>query len=257
MSERYLDNLRVTDICSVIRTNTPAGTVFSRSDRPNNCFAIKTSGRTRYYTNDKFYDSDATSVMLLPKHSTYRWKCLEQGECLLIDFEGDPLPPTNHPIIFKVKSQKEYIRLFSLCEHDWNFKKPAYKLTCLSAIYQLQALLIKSLDCYHPSKKADIIKPSIEYLEENYFKEELSNEALAGLSGISTVYFRKLFTEIYGVSPTRYIRNLRIEKAKELLMSDCASKEEIAQLSGFGSIYYFSKIFKKETGMTPSEYQRS
>ena len=97
--------------------------------------------------------------------------------------------------------------------------------------------------------------PAIEYIHDHFTGEKLSVEMLSSLCGISSVYFRRLFTVKFGVSPVRYINDLRLSRAKELILSEQYTVEEAARLSGFEDESYFCRFFKKETGMTPSEYR--
>ena len=80
------------------------------------------------------------------------------------------------------------------------------------------------------------------------------NDQLAQLAGMSTVYFRKLFTQVMGVSPIVYARQLRIEKAKQMLRSDYGSLSHVALSLGYANLYDFSRDFKKHTGIAPSKY---
>lgn len=68
--------------------------------------------------------------------------------------------------------------------------------------------------------------------------------------------FRKNFKTITGQSPNQYHLNMRIERAKELLESTLLNIEEIAMQTGFDGVYYFSKIFKKKTGVSPNAYRK-
>ena len=77
------------------------------------------------------------------------------------------------------------------------------------------------------------------------------------MCGISTVYFRKLFTEIAGDSPIHYAEALRIKKAKELLRSDYDSITGVAIALGYRGIYEFSRSFRRMTGISPSEYAKA
>jgi AraC-like DNA-binding protein len=69
--------------------------------------------------------------------------------------------------------------------------------------------------------------------------------------------FRKNFKAVTGLSPNQYHLNLRIERAKELLESTLLNVEEIADQTGFDSIYYFSRIFKKKVGLSPNMYRKT
>ena len=110
---------------------------------------------------------------------------------------------------------------------------------------------------YQLSHKYSLIRPSMEYLESHYQDCDLDVDTLAAASGISAIYFRKIFTGLYRLPPAKYLQNIRIEKAKELLISDYRSVGEVAAVVGFSSIYHFCKIFKKMTGCTPTEYAKT
>ena len=69
--------------------------------------------------------------------------------------------------------------------------------------------------------------------------------------------FRRNFKTVTGLSPNQYHLNLRIERAKELLESTLLNIEEIADQTGFDSIYYFSRIFKKKAGLSPNAYRKT
>ena len=92
------------------------------------------------------------------------------------------------------------------------------------------------------------------YIERNY-AENISVARLAEMSNYSLRQFIRLFKKAYGCIPTEYIANLRMQKARELLRSKGSSITDIALFCGYGDSNYFSRIFRKYNGMTPSEYR--
>ena len=89
---------------------------------------------------------------------------------------------------------------------------------------------------------------------QNYKNSNLSIAEIADRSFMSEVYFRKLFKEEYGVSPQKYIIDLRIQNAVGLIATGYYSLKEIAYMSGYNNYKYFSSEFKKVKGVSPSEY---
>lgn len=99
-----------------------------------------------------------------------------------------------------------------------------------------------------------LIKKAYEYIEENFSKEISLNEISEELN-ISSYYFSKLFKDETGEGFVEYLTRRRIEKAKEMLKDPEISIKEIGSECGYSDPNYFSRIFKKSTGMTPTEYK--
>lgn len=93
-----------------------------------------------------------------------------------------------------------------------------------------------------------------------YFRENLNKnvniEQLAGELNVGYSYFRQMFRKYTGISPIQYHLSLRIQKAKDLLVSTDQSFKEIAIDLGFESYFYFSRIFKDKTGQSPMEFRK-
>ena len=92
------------------------------------------------------------------------------------------------------------------------------------------------------------------YIEENY-AESISVAQLAEMTNYSLRQFIRLFKKVFGCIPTEYIANLRMQKARELLRSKNHSITDVALLCGYVDSNYFSRIFRKHNGITPSEYR--
>lgn len=92
------------------------------------------------------------------------------------------------------------------------------------------------------------------YIEKNLHRKLLIDE-LADIIHLHPNYFNTVFRKHVGKSPLRYINDLRIKKAKDLLLRSNKPISELPELIGFKSIFYFSKAFKKATGMSPSLYR--
>ena len=88
--------------------------------------------------------------------------------------------------------------------------------------------------------------------EEFPFLEGL--DELAERLEVSKAHLIRTFTKQTGVSPGRYITHLRVEYAKLLLRGEDPSITYVAEASGFANANYFAKVFRRETGMSPSEY---
>jgi Response regulator containing CheY-like receiver domain and AraC-type DNA-binding domain len=103
---------------------------------------------------------------------------------------------------------------------------------------------------YSNSRKIDKV---INYMTENYM-ENITLQQLAEHSNISPSYLGNIFKKVTGRSTIEYLIDIRITKAKSLLM-DGVTVSETSKLVGFNDIFYFSKTFKKHVGISPSQYR--
>ena len=140
-------------------------------------------------------------------------------------------------------------------EYKRNLKSPTVELESIRDTYSILLVLMKAVEArYLPTEKQQKIAPAKEYISQHY-NENITNDKLAAIAGMSTVYFRKLFTNIMGVSPITYVHQFRTEKAKEMLGSDYGTLSDIAQSLGYPNLYDFSRDFKKHAGVAPSKYE--
>ncbi len=112
-----------------------------------------------------------------------------------------------------------------------------------------------TMENFHSGSKTDkIVEAAKEYVRENY-GEKLTLAAIASKIGISQGYLSSVFKKQTGGNLNDYINQIKIERAKELLEKHEYRMYEISDMLGFENPYYFSKVFKKLTGITPSEYE--
>lgn len=103
-------------------------------------------------------------------------------------------------------------------------------------------------------KKMDI--SSVKSFLDEHYKEKLSLESVAGHFFIDKHYLARLFKEQYGVTLVTYLQQVRITHAKRMLRFTDKSIEEIGLECGIGELNYFSRVFKKLEGVSPSEFRR-
>ncbi|NLM03959.1 MAG: response regulator [Clostridiales bacterium] len=97
------------------------------------------------------------------------------------------------------------------------------------------------------------------YIDDNYMKEDISLKEVAENFDISPSYLGKLMKQELDKTFIEYLTNIRIKNAKKMLEEENINIKiyEVAQLVGYGSQHYFSRVFKKEVGVTPLEYKQN
>ena len=134
--------------------------------------------------------------------------------------------------------------------------------------YLMQALLLLVREQTEPiavttgcsfksANKKYVVEQVIDYFEDHY-AEKISLDQIADNTYLSTVYVSKIFKAETGDTPIRYLINIRLEKAKELLENGWeGSIQEVALEVGYDDAYHFSKLFKKRYGVSPSKVLRN
>ncbi len=103
-------------------------------------------------------------------------------------------------------------------------------------------------------EKVALFKSVEQYIKDN-LEKELDLGTVAAKFNLSIYYFSRIFKDILGYNFPDYINILRLNKAKQLLLNNETSIKEICYATGYSHPNYFSKVFKKYEGMTPSEYK--
>ena len=103
--------------------------------------------------------------------------------------------------------------------------------------------------------KTTLIKKLIaDFIEENYSRDISLTDAARALH-YSDPYFCKIFKDCFGKSFVLYLTELRVEKSKELLNDITVNVKDICTKVGFRDSNYYTKVFKRMEGMTPTEYR--
>lgn len=127
---------------------------------------------------------------------------------------------------------------------DTLYNEPIFSHYCMDVLY----LAIESIG---ENSKISFAKS---YVEQNYDKE-IFIDGLAKQIGYSTPHFINKFKAYYGITPKALISQVRILKAKELLLSTDKLSREVAYCLGFSDELYFIRFFKKHTGLTPKQFR--
>ncbi|MDL2232536.1 AraC family transcriptional regulator [Ruminococcaceae bacterium OttesenSCG-928-L11] len=155
------------------------------------------------------------------------------------------------PVITPFVQTEELTRLIREFSYEWLQKNPGRELRC-TALFQLilHALL-------YTGQNADAnfhVERMKRYIVEHY-TEPIRIRDLALREGLNPVYCGALFREKQGVSVAEYANRIRIQSAKSLLQEGVHTVTEVADMCGFGDVYYFSNTFKRLAGVTPSQYK--
>ncbi len=239
-----LNKLVISDIDRVFSVNFTSGKRSTVLSRATWGLSFCTEGRIVYTHNGKQYIEDKDHAVLLPMGESYSLLGEARGSFPVINFgcEGIPFDRIlSFPIENPERFMKDYEKMLILSSYEGN------RMKLISILYDILHKMLTP-----PVQHT--LSPALKYIEKNYHDPRLDNATLAEQCRISEVYFRKLFTEQYKVSPKQFIIDIRISKAKQLLSEGNMKIIAVSEACGFSNQYHFCRTFKSHVGLTPTEY---
>ena len=149
-----------------------------------------------------------------------------------------------------------------LVKYDLMIERDHPEIDEIDDILQVQERLLRKIDCVsrvedeHVITGMQYVEKAKAYIQTRYSDYEFSLPELLDYLNVSKSYFCTLFKEKVGLTYSEYITHLRIEQAKILLQTTNMYTNEIATKVGFLDTNYFSVTFKRNVGVTPTQYRK-
>jgi two-component system response regulator YesN len=135
----------------------------------------------------------------------------------------------------------------------------AWRCKTVDEIFSYLCMMIgESIKLIAQQKEQEETRPirlAKQYIQENYMKP-ISLEDISNIVGFSPTYFSTLFKKVSGTNFVDYLTETRVNKAKELLRETNLNIAEICEQVGYSDLKHFTKSFRKNTGLKPSEYRK-
>ena len=160
------------------------------------------------------------------------------------------IPTKNH--VFSFSFIKELVPVFENCLESPH-ENSCFSLYLLGALFQILSFHAKGIAKEPQDVKEIYLDKAVGFLRTNYHTELTVND-IAAAANISAKYLYKLFLSQYGMSPHRYLNEVRMERAKELLLRGGLSISQVATSCGYPDPLYFSKVFRRVAGVAPREF---
>lgn len=244
-------DMRVKEIDYIIH-HTPTVMKFSANNRPNHIIGIQLSGKGEHYFKDRNLTLEENCIYFLNQSENYDVEIINKGVAFSIHFTSfEPIDTKSFSI--KINNSDTIIKLLERIENKFN----ASSLTTASSLSDLYALFSLYEEIYSKKyfKQNNKWNESIRYINL-HFKERDCLKKAAEIYGVSCRRFNDIFKDNFVVTPNTYIINQKISLSKKLILTGEHSITDISALCGFSDVYYFSKLFKKEVGVSPSKYKK-
>jgi len=222
-------------------------------------FIYYLSGGHEFIFNNVTFRTKTGDFLYLPYGSEYLNKLQNPDtEYYQFDFvlfeNGHALRLFDVPHIFTQEITEKLIPYINKIYSTFSDRIGAYKLQCMGDILHMIALLKNEMiDISKGSDSMEKLRRTINYLEKYYYLDT-SIQELAEMSYMSISNLEKLFRLHFKMTPAAYRNRIRIDHSMQML-SDGYSIEETAVKVGFCDAFYFSKMFKRVNGFTPSAYR--
>ncbi len=222
--------------------------------RPYNAISFRLKGNSDFSDGSGSVHLNYGDILFMPENVDYHLKSAEE-EIIVIHFQLDGKKQDHFEVIHP-KHISRYEALFENIYREWTKREQGYYFKSMAYFYTLFSMLSKHLPLVTDSAYLKI-KKSVEHLNQSFTDADLSVSVLAAISGMSDTYFRKIFFEVFNTTPLKFINELRVDYAVELLETGYYSVESISEKCGFADPKYFSTVFKRYKGCSPSEYKKT
>lgn len=221
------------------------------------------SGEAKIYNENEIMIAKEGSVIVFPPQKSYRHSSCDEIPIsyLWVHFTGsEVLNILNrygirlYPFINKTKSENRISNRFQKLFEGFA-KNDSFRDYDLASLLDRVLVEIGRAISTEQSEKVLYAK-SIRYINE-FYSSPIRITDLAKMENVSMTTYNLHFKEQMGMSPTKYILSLRMHAAMELLISSQLSIREIGSMCGYVDFNFFTKVFKKFTGKSPSAYRKS
>lgn len=223
------------------------------------------TGKAHFFFNGREEIVHAGSMVLYCpiEEQKYVYYAADHPEVFWVHFTGYDvrnilryyhLTPEQH--VYRTGTRAEYRWIFQRIILELQLCKPLYEEMLASLLNDLLLLICRQMELgRQPNTIQNEIEEAVSYFSENY-NRDISVSDYARSRHISTNYFIRNLKQYIGMTPKQYIASIRMANAQMLLENSGYTIQEIASFVGYADALYFGRLFKRETGMTPSQYRK-
>ena len=245
------NHIKVKQLTNILK-HTPTMKQWWARSRQTHIIGIQLRGEMYHDIGEGSITLTENCLFFFNQKDDFRAIVKELGESYTIHFTTYE-PIDTESFVVRIQNATEAISILDGINRALKNRESGENLA-MSGFYRFCHLLDElHSQSYHPSDKR--ISAAKEHIDL-HFKETNILSVAAEKSGLSRRRFNDLFKNQYGTTPNNYLANLKISMAKSLLVDNGLSVKGIAELCGFDDIYYFCKVFKAHTGLTPSEFRK-
>lgn len=218
--------------------------------RPYHALVFRVKGSAEFLHGKTRLTTSENDVFYMPSNYTYKAIYSERNEIIVLHFESDYAGemekfPLGNPHIVGSFFNKLY--------DIWKKKEKGYYFAALSVVGALFENILNQQEYTLNSETVRAFESAVEYMNKNYTSRDFTVDGMVKKAHMSNTYFRKMFLEKFGTTPVKHLSHLRLSYAEKLLVEGKYPIKDVAEMSGFSDEKYFSRLAKKEFGVSPSK----
>ncbi len=214
--------------------------------------SLRFNSDSRFITGNQTFSVKTGDICFIPSDLEYIRECTKDNvivisfDCFYKDF--------SEISIFSPNKLEKYFDLFNEILEKWIKKESGFKAECTSLLYKTISMIQQDINKKEMRSLPKALADSVAIINENFSDPDLSIAYLAKESFVSEGHLRHLFSKHFNTSPQKYIRDVRMKRALSMMESLAYSVKEIAIKCGFSDCSYFSYVFRKMYGISPTKY---
>lgn len=255
LTQQDIPEITTHDLCMVGYCRLQPPYSVARRDPDHHTLLFTIRGEGRLHTRKSQHVIGPNSITLLPAHHPFRFDI--EGDCWdMVWISLNPMPAWNriaqsHQDVWPCQQAVPLYHLIGMLHHEINGDLSARREIVALMINYLRLALTDNTE----HKKRRQLKLLFWHLDAQ-LHHPWTVEKLAGYMHCSAPHFHRLCHQEFGWGPIQQLIHMRMERAKLLLMQTDWNIQEIAERVGYGSVFSFSNLFKKRTGMAPSFFRK-
>lgn len=240
----YDNENRILQLINAERLCWKAGS-FDVKPRKVCALAFRVEGSADMYCAGKHFFIDAGDVLYMPQGLGYQ---VDYTDTKMLAFHFVTQKDDPEPEVYSLRNRSQIHQLFLQAAELWAKKEPGYMNFCTALLHRvLGVLCAENMENEMPAH----FRKAVSYIH-GHFCETLSIGLICEEAHMSATAFRQYFQRYYGVTPTEYIRDLRLEHARNLIAGGMGI-EQAAQESGIPDPKYFARLVRKKYDCTPRQ----
>lgn len=263
-NDLYSENYLQVNCCGITDNTIEEPVILRPNGRKDYQLIIVVTGKALFKHNEKDILLKSNEAIIIPPHIKNHYFFYPDNNIIWLHFTGSAVEKILEGyslegyIKYSAADADDFLYYADKIIEEFQLKRTGYMHNCNAALLNVLTLLKRKIDMHININTNNFIPEITAVLDDMklHFAENKDINDFAKICNLSPSRFAHLFVKKVGVSPYKYLLNLRIKQAKYLLLNTNLSVSNISKSVGYHDSLYFSRVFKKNVGVSPSQFRK-